>query len=37
MAFLLGVQMMIYWLIMRVLEELNQRDVLVQVDLERTP
>jgi hypothetical protein len=33
MLILVGVQLMIYWVIMRVLEGLNQRELLVSVDL----
>ena len=33
MATLLGVQLVIFWVIMRVLEELSQRDALIQADM----
>lgn len=35
MAILLGIQLMIFWVIMRVLEELSRRDLLAQEDLKR--
>jgi glycosyltransferase involved in cell wall biosynthesis len=34
MLILIGFQLMIYWLLMRVLEELSQRDILTQQDLQ---
>ena len=37
MAILLGIQLVIFWIIMRVLEELSRRDVLAHEDLQRTP
>jgi len=33
MLFLAGIQLFIYWLLLRVLEELNQRDILTKHDL----
>ena len=33
MMFLVGIQLMIYWLLLRVLEELNQRDALTRQDM----
>lgn len=33
MLFLVGIQLMIYWILMRVLEELSQRDVLTRKDM----
>jgi hypothetical protein len=33
MAIMVGAQLIIYWILMRVLEELSQRDVLVSQDL----
>ena len=33
MLFLAGVQLFVYWLLIRILEELNQRDVLTKLDL----
>jgi len=33
MFILVGVQLIIYWILMRVLEELSQRDILIQKDL----
>jgi hypothetical protein len=33
MLILVGIQLMIYWVLMRVLEELSQRDGLVQEDM----
>jgi len=35
MLILLGVQLSVFWVIMRVLEELSQRDALARLDLER--
>jgi hypothetical protein len=37
MGLLLGVQLIVFWVIMRVLEELNRRDLETRDDLERTP
>jgi glycosyltransferase involved in cell wall biosynthesis len=34
MLILVGVQLIIYWVLMRVLEELNRKDILAQKDLE---
>ncbi|MBN1259935.1 MAG: glycosyltransferase family 2 protein [Anaerolineae bacterium] len=34
MLLLLGVQLFVFWVIMRVLEELSRRDVMIQADLE---
>ncbi len=34
MLALMGVQLLIFWIIMRVLEELSQREVLIQADME---
>jgi hypothetical protein len=33
MLFLVGVQLGVYWLLIRVLEELSQREVLTQQDI----
>ena len=33
LIFLAGVQLVIYWLLLRVLEELNQREVLTKQDM----
>ena len=33
MLFLAGVQLIVYWMLIRVLEELNQRDILTRLDL----
>jgi glycosyltransferase involved in cell wall biosynthesis len=33
LIFLVGVQLVIYWLLLRVLEELNQRDILTKQDM----
>ncbi|MEJ5308877.1 MAG: glycosyltransferase family 2 protein [Anaerolineae bacterium] len=35
MLVLMGVQLVIFWVIMRVLDELSRRDILIGVDLER--
>jgi hypothetical protein len=35
MLFLIGMQMVIYWILLRVLEELSQRDVLVRREREQ--
>ena len=33
MMFLVGVQLVIYWLLLRVLEELSQREILTRQDM----
>jgi len=33
LIFLVGVQLVIYWLLLRVLDELNQREVLTKQDM----
>jgi|SRR6185503_1563585 len=33
LGFLVGVQLIIYWLLLRVLEELNQREILTRQDM----
>jgi len=35
MFILVGIELVIFWLLMRVLEELSQRDVLVEMDSEK--
>jgi len=37
MLVLTGLQLSVFWVIMRVLEELNQREILVNRDLEGRP
>jgi hypothetical protein len=36
MLALMGLQLTIFWIIMRVLDELSQRDLMIQADLEQT-
>jgi hypothetical protein len=33
LTFLVGIQLVIYWLLLRVLDELNQREVLTKLDM----
>ena len=33
MLFLVGMQLLIYWILLRVLDELSQRDALVEKDM----
>ena len=33
MIFLVGVQLVVYWLLLRILEELSQREVLTKQDM----
>jgi len=33
MTFLIGIQLIVYWLVLRILEELNQRETLIKQDL----
>ncbi len=33
MLFLVGVQLLIYWILLRVLDELSQRELLVEKDM----
>ena len=37
MLILVGVQLMIFWVVMRILEGLNQRELLVSADLGGRP
>ena len=37
MSILLGVQLFIYWILLRVLDELSRRDIIIERELEITP
>jgi hypothetical protein len=37
MTFLIGVQLIIYWVLLRVLDELSQREILARQDMNGAP